>query len=216
MINHQGQISISAKVPRWPVFISAVVSHSLACDATNVMDNDNLVTALEPQIQISIVLIGTVRKPSIDLIVLAKWWGSTPEKAQKIIQGTTQKGIKTMPPFVVKMIQNEWLQPSSSLTGTSCILRYNVCQCSVQKSNRCAQVYATDFRWARAFPMASKSEAHETLLLWLLGVVSHQHVFVTLPGKWYKVSLVRSSKRLHVTWNSWSHILPGQMLQKEK
>ena len=30
---------------------------------------------------------------------------------------------------------------------------------------RCAQVYATDFGWVRAFPMAFRSEAHETLLL---------------------------------------------------
>ena len=34
-----------------------------------------------------------------------------------------------------------------------------------RKGNRCAQVYATDFGWARAFPMASRSEAHETLSL---------------------------------------------------
>ena len=34
-----------------------------------------------------------------------------------------------------------------------------------RRSNRCAQVYATDFGWARAFPMASRSEAHETLSL---------------------------------------------------
>ena len=31
--------------------------------------------------------------------------------------------------------------------------------------NRCAQVYAKDFGWARAFPMAFRSEAHETLSL---------------------------------------------------
>ena len=34
-----------------------------------------------------------------------------------------------------------------------------------RRGNRCAQVYATDFGWARAFPTASRSEAHETLLL---------------------------------------------------
>ena len=34
-----------------------------------------------------------------------------------------------------------------------------------RRGNICAQVYGTDFGWARAFPMASKSEAHETLLL---------------------------------------------------
>ena len=72
MLDHQSQISISATVLRGPVFVSAVVSYSLAYDDADVMNNDNLATALEPQIQISIALIGTVRKSSIELIVLAK------------------------------------------------------------------------------------------------------------------------------------------------
>ena len=38
--------------------------------------------------------------------------------------------------------------------------------CTVfRRGNRCAQVHATDFAWDRAFPMASRSEAHETLFL---------------------------------------------------
>ena len=55
------------------VLVSTVVSYSLAYDATDVMDNHNLVTALEPQIQISIVLIGMVRKPSVEPIISTKW-----------------------------------------------------------------------------------------------------------------------------------------------
>ena len=34
-----------------------------------------------------------------------------------------------------------------------------------RRDNKCVQVYATDFGWARVFPMASRSEAHETLSL---------------------------------------------------
>ena len=34
-----------------------------------------------------------------------------------------------------------------------------------RRGNRCAKVYATDFGWARAFPMASRSDAHEILSL---------------------------------------------------
>ena len=34
-----------------------------------------------------------------------------------------------------------------------------------KRGNRCAQVYATDFGWTKAFPMASRDEAHETLSL---------------------------------------------------
>ena len=79
--NHWGQISIPATAARGPVFVNAVVSYSLVYDAADVMDNDNLATALESQIQISIALIGTVRKLLIDPIVLPKWWSITPEKA---------------------------------------------------------------------------------------------------------------------------------------
>ena len=71
MIDHQVQISIPATVARKPVFVSAVSSYSLTYDVADVMDNYNLATALSAQIQISIVQIGTVRKPSIDSLVLA-------------------------------------------------------------------------------------------------------------------------------------------------
>ena len=72
MLDHQGQISIPTTAARGPAFVSTIVSYSLAYDAADAMDNDNFATALETQIQISIVLIGMVRKPSIDPIVLAK------------------------------------------------------------------------------------------------------------------------------------------------
>ena len=96
MLDHRGQISIPATAARGPVLVSAVVSYSLAYDAADVMDNDNLATALEAQIQIIIALIGMVRKPSKDPIVLAKRWGITSEKAQKVIKATAQRGIRTM------------------------------------------------------------------------------------------------------------------------
>ena len=96
MLDHQGQIIIPATVAREPVYVSAVISYSLAFDAADVMDNDNLETALSTQIQISILLIGMVRKPSLEPIVLVKRWGITSEKDQKAIQATTQRGIRTM------------------------------------------------------------------------------------------------------------------------
>ena len=66
MLDHQGHISVPVTAARRPVFVSAVVSYSLAYDAADVFDNDGLASAMEAQIQISIALIGTVRKPSID------------------------------------------------------------------------------------------------------------------------------------------------------
>ena len=56
MLDHRGKIK-----GRGPVFVSTVVSYSQAYDAADVMDNDNLATAIEAQLQISIVMIGMVR-----------------------------------------------------------------------------------------------------------------------------------------------------------
>ena len=65
MLDHQSHVSIPAPVARRPVYVSAVVSYSLAYDAADVMDNDNHANALLIQIQISIKVTGTVRKPSV-------------------------------------------------------------------------------------------------------------------------------------------------------
>ena len=54
-----------------------------------------------------------------------------------------------------------------------------------RKGNRCAQVYATDFGWASAFPMVSRSEAHEPYHCCLLGIKSHQLVYV-VQEKFYQ------------------------------
>ena len=79
-LDHQGQINIPATGARGPVLVSTVDLYSLAYDANDVMDNGNCT-----QIWISLALIGTVIKPSIDLTVLAERWGITSEKDQKTI-----------------------------------------------------------------------------------------------------------------------------------
>ena len=137
------------------------------------MDNCNLVTELEShiQIQISIALIGTVRKPSVELIVLAKRWGATSEKAQKTIQAIMQKGIRAMlPPLLSRQLRtNDRNLCNHCLAHPVFSDMMFACKVS-RRDNRCAQLYATDVR-GRAFSMASRSEAHETLLLLLAGDV---------------------------------------------
>ena len=41
-----------------------------------------------------------------------------------------------------------------------------------RKGNKCAQVYATDFGWARAFPIAYKCEDMRLCCCCLLGMAS--------------------------------------------
>ena len=58
MPDHQRQIEVPAMMARGLVFFITIISYSWAYDAIDVMDDDNLVTALTAQIQISIALIG--------------------------------------------------------------------------------------------------------------------------------------------------------------
>ena len=58
MLDHQGQISILATEGRGPAYVSTIISY----DATDIMDNDNLATALSDQIQISIALIDNTER----------------------------------------------------------------------------------------------------------------------------------------------------------
>ena len=54
------------------MYVSIVVSYSVAYDATDAMDNDNLATALLIKIQISIKLTGTVQKLLVEPIAWLK------------------------------------------------------------------------------------------------------------------------------------------------
>ena len=64
MLDHQGQIIFPATMASIPAVISAVILYSLACDAVDVMDDDNLAPAFLTQIQVNIVLIGMVKNVS--------------------------------------------------------------------------------------------------------------------------------------------------------
>ena len=93
MLDCLGQIILPTTMAREPVYISTVISYSLAYDVADVMDHDNLATAWPAQIQISMVLIGTVKNLAIEPIVLDN---RSPEKDQKTIHSTTLRGIRTM------------------------------------------------------------------------------------------------------------------------
>ena len=125
------------------------------------MDNVNLAIELSVQIQISIALIDTVRKMAKYPIVLAKRWVITPEKAQKTIKATMQRGILTMLHHLLSRLfrMNDRNQcyhhlanhVFSDMTFASIVSRMG---------NRFAQVYATDFGWTRDFPMILRSKAN--------------------------------------------------------
>ena len=168
------------------------------------------------QIQVSMALIGMVRKSSVDPRVLAKWWGITPEKVQKTIQATAQRRIRT----ILLLFWSGWSRTNvknlsyhhlahpvfSDMTFASTVSK---------RGNRCAQIYVTDFGWARFFQLAFRSEIYQTLsLLCALDGVPPACIYDNT--KEMIQGNTRSSKMLLVSWNSWKYILPGQALSKER
>ena len=99
------------------------------------------------------------KKLSVEPIVLAKFWSTTTEKAQKTLQATTWRGNRNM------------LHPSlSRKLCYHCLAHTMLAEMLFaitvsRRGNRCAKEYATNFGWARAFPMALRMETHETLSL---------------------------------------------------
>ena len=95
-LDHQGQISIPAVAKRGlvlPVFVSTVVSYCLTYNAADIMENDKLATALSAQIQISIKLICTIRKQTLEPTVLAKRLGIATRKLRRLFKPQQKEGL---------------------------------------------------------------------------------------------------------------------------
>ena len=89
----------------------------------------------------------------------------TPWESSKTIKATTQRGIRTMlHPSLFRWFRTN---DKSICHHFLAYLVFSIIFTNTvpRKGNRCAQVYATDLGWAKAFPVASWCKAHETLSL---------------------------------------------------
>ena len=89
-------------------------------------------------------------------------------------------------------------------------LRHNVCLCNVQQGQQLCTIIWHKLNCARTFPMAPKSEAHETLLL-LFTRDGVPPAFICKNAK-KMIKLKDAACQLKKR----SNILPGEMLQKER
>ena len=156
------------------------------------MDNNNFATALSAQIQISIALIGTVKKPSAELWVLTKRWGITSEK-QKSIQAAMQRGIKIM----FHSLFLRWFRMNDTNLCYSC-LAYPVFSDMMFASTVSRRVTDVHKYMSQTLNGLKLSQWHQEVKhirpynCCLLGMVSCQLVHATMPERWYKVSSTRS------------------------
>ena len=130
------------------------------------MNDENLATTLSTQIHISIALIGMTRRISEEPIILVKTCDIPPEKAQKTVKAITQRGIRTLLyPSLLRWFRVSDKNLCCHHLAHPVFLDMLFASTVSRRGNKCAQEYVTDFGWARAFPRAFRSEAHNTLLL---------------------------------------------------
>jgi hypothetical protein len=105
------------------------------------------------------------RKP-VDAATLTKCWLIPANRATRTVDRTMQQGVCTLLNLTV----------SCCFLTNNCMLRYPRMPHPVfgntmfsgtesKNGNKCCQVFATNFGWARAHPLKQKGETHEALLL---------------------------------------------------
>ena len=135
--------------------------------------------------------------------------------AQQTIQVIPQRGIYTM---LHLSLSRRFRKNDHNLyhhcLAHSVFLDTMFASAVFRRGNKCAQVYATDFGWART--QWHPEVKHETLsLLFTWDIVPPACIWDNakeiIQGKFHG-----SSKMLQLSWNNWSQILSGQILQKKR
>ena len=104
------------------------------------------------------------RVPIVDSETLAKRFDITPEMARNTIDATEMRGVRTDPIGLRRRVStnDRWMRyPRVSHTLFTDTMFAG--QKSWQLQNKCAQIFATDFGWVRAYPM--RKESHGPLAL---------------------------------------------------
>ena len=170
MIDYSGDIARDVIVRGPSLVINEL--HSLTVNAVDITHDCNFHHVLESNVVISSLgssLTGDMRSRKtapIDSLTLAARWLISPERAKRTVQQTTQRGVRTCLnptlsrrfPTNDRMLRYKRL-PHPTFTDTM------FAGTTSKRGNKCAQIYATSFGWARAHPMTRKGEAHETLSL---------------------------------------------------
>ena len=140
-----------------------------ASTLTECQDDPTHNLALNGQVQVSGIVSGVNRKngkAEVTPYDLAKRWNIVLETTKRTLLKTTQMGLRTSP----NPLLSQWYSTDNRM------LRYRRLPVDLftdtleagivlHRGHKYAQVYAHRNTWCKAYPMAKKSEAHETLSL---------------------------------------------------
>jgi hypothetical protein len=149
---------------------------SMTTDVADITNDKNFGIALDQHVTVSVAALDTTKtapgwihskasKP-VDAGTLAKRWLIPANHAARTVDRTTQRGVCTMlnPTLSCCFLTNDrmlhYARMPHPVFGNTMFA-----WTEPKKSNKCCQVFATNFGWARAHPFKRKGEAHEALSL---------------------------------------------------
>ncbi len=173
MVDYKGHLiaKLSTDSQRPDMVMSSVVSVSYL--VINITNDENFAAVLDHHVKVDMTttvqsahLTMLQQKLAVDSDTLARHWGIPSHKAKRTVQHTTQSGVRNIanPTLVHRFRTND------------CMLRYCCLHHTIftdtmfastlsRRSNKCAQIFSSDFRWSCAYPMKTKGEAQ--------GIVPH-------------------------------------------
>lgn len=157
----------------WPTTRMIAALHTLP--QSDVPDSQ-LAAALQSHVQLEDTTVRSrnigriktgTRKAAIGPTTLAKNWGIGLEQAQRTVDATTQRGVRTLLHGHLnrRYRTNDRQLRYRRLTHDVYTDTLDARIPSWHRKNKYAQVFGTRFGWTRVYPMRHKSEAHEGLSL---------------------------------------------------
>jgi hypothetical protein len=174
MTNLHGEVCTYANVrgPRTSLVINSI--SSTYTDHIDITHDDNFHQASSSNFVISSLdtgmsMTGNVRArkaPGVNSVTLSKRWCISPQKAQRTLTKTTQRGVcKCLDPTLSRRFPTNDQMLRYKRMPHPCFTDTLIAGTPSKQGNKYAQAYCTSFGWTRAHPMKRKGDAHETLSL---------------------------------------------------
>jgi hypothetical protein len=110
--------------------------------------------------------VQTQKTPKMDASTLARRWGIGLEAATRTLKKTTQRGIRTtLDPTLDRQFRTNDRQLRYRRLPTTLFADTLLASKPSRRKNTCAEVFVHRNGWKRAYPMKTKSQAHEALSL---------------------------------------------------
>lgn len=183
MVDYRGHLVVTLSTdPHSPdMTVSSIFSASYM--VFDITDNNNFAAVLDQHVMVDVTtaiqtawLSTLQQKLAVDSNMLIQRWGIPLHKAKQTVQCTTQHCMRNIAnlTLVHRFCTNDCMLQYCCLHHTIFTDTMFASTLS-RRSNKCAQIFSSNFGWSCAYPMRTKGQAHDTLPLMFQceGVLPH-------------------------------------------